>query len=105
MRKKCYRDREKRLKFEAEGREFANFLRSLERFIQTVKGKNNFWQKNAFLTCSSGGVSYLKNYSNYNLNWKKLLGFRNMQENLENIIILCVMTKVMTTDYKCPVKE
>jgi hypothetical protein len=26
------------LKFEAEGREFAQFLRSLERFVQTVKG-------------------------------------------------------------------
>ena len=33
----------KLLKFEAEGREFAKFLRSLEQFIQTVKGQNNFW--------------------------------------------------------------
>ena len=33
----------KLLKFEAEGRGFANFLRSLEQFIQTVKGQNNFW--------------------------------------------------------------
>ena len=30
-------------KFEAEGREFAIFLRSLEQFIQTVNGQNNFW--------------------------------------------------------------
>ena len=52
MRKNCSSDREKLLKFEAEGREFANFLRSLEQFIQTVKGQNNFWQQNAFLTCS-----------------------------------------------------
>ena len=44
MRKKCSSDREKLLKFEAEGREFAKFLRSLEQFIQTVKGQNNFWQ-------------------------------------------------------------
>ena len=29
--------------FEAESREFAKFLRSLEKFIQTVKGQNNFW--------------------------------------------------------------
>ena len=36
-------DREKLLKFEAEGREFAKILRSLEQFIQTVKGQNNFW--------------------------------------------------------------
>ena len=34
---------EKILKFEAEGREFAKFLRSVEEFIQTVKGRNNFW--------------------------------------------------------------
>ena len=31
--KNCSSDREKRLKFEAEGREFAKFLRSLEQFI------------------------------------------------------------------------
>ena len=42
MRKKCSSDREKLLK-ETEGREFAKFLRSLEQFIQTVKGQNNFW--------------------------------------------------------------
>ena len=43
VRKKCSSDREKPLKFEAEGREFAKFLRSQEQFIQTVKGQNNFW--------------------------------------------------------------
>ena len=43
VRKNCSSDREKLLKFEAESREFANFLRSLEQFIQTVKGQNNFW--------------------------------------------------------------
>ena len=43
MRKKCSSDREKLLKFEAEGREFAIFLRSLGQFIQTVKGQNNLW--------------------------------------------------------------
>ena len=36
-------DREKLLKFEAEGREYAKILRSLEQFIQTMKGLNNFW--------------------------------------------------------------
>ena len=36
-------DWEKILKFEAEGQEFAKFLRSMEQFIQTVKGQNNFW--------------------------------------------------------------
>ena len=41
MRKNCSSDREKLFKFE--GREFAKFLRSLEQFIQAVKGQNNFW--------------------------------------------------------------
>ena len=36
-------DQENLLKFEAEGREFAKILRSLEQVIQTVKGQNNFW--------------------------------------------------------------
>ena len=39
----CSSDREKLLKFEAEGQEFAKLLRSLEQFIQTKKGQNNFW--------------------------------------------------------------
>jgi hypothetical protein len=42
VRKNCSSDREKLLKFEAESREFAQFLRSLEQFIQTVKVQNNF---------------------------------------------------------------
>ena len=36
--KKKSSDREKLLKFETEGREFAKILRSLEQFIQIVKG-------------------------------------------------------------------
>ena len=43
MRKNCSSDQEKLLKFEAEGREFAKFLRSLGQFIQAVKGQNNSW--------------------------------------------------------------
>ena len=39
-RKKCSSDEKN---FEAEGWEFANFLRSLVQFIQTVKGQKNFW--------------------------------------------------------------
>ena len=42
VRKNCFSDREKKMKFEAEGRELAKFLRSLEQFLQTVKDKNNF---------------------------------------------------------------
>ena len=48
MRKHCSSDREKLLKFEAEGREFAKFLRSLEQFIQ----KKNFLVTERFLACS-----------------------------------------------------
>ena len=48
MRKKCYSDREKVLKFEAEGREFANFLRALEQFIQIVKGQDIFFGNRMF---------------------------------------------------------
>ena len=51
MRKKCSSDR----------------VRSLEQFIQTVKGQNS--------------------------NWKKLLGFRNMQEKLE-IFFFCFLKKL-----------
>ena len=43
VRKDCSSDREELLKIEAEGREFANILRSLEQFVQTVKGQKNFW--------------------------------------------------------------
>ena len=39
----CSSDQEKLLKFEAEDREFSKCLRSLEQFIRTVKGQNNFW--------------------------------------------------------------
>ena len=38
----------KKLKFETEGQEFAKVLRSLEQFIQTVKGQDNFWKQNLF---------------------------------------------------------
>ena len=41
--KNCSSDREKVLKSEAEGREFAKILRSLEKFIPIVKGQNNVW--------------------------------------------------------------
>ena len=36
-----------------EGRNFAKFLRLLEQFAPIVKGQNNVWKQNAFLTCSS----------------------------------------------------
>ena len=48
MRKNYSSDGEKFLKFEAEGREFEIFIRSLEQFIQTVKGQNNFGNRMLF---------------------------------------------------------
>ena len=42
MIKNCSSDREKFLKFEAEGPEFAKILKSLEQSIQTVQAQNNF---------------------------------------------------------------
>ena len=41
--KNCCGDREKLFQYENEGREFVTFLRSVEQFIQTVEGQNNFW--------------------------------------------------------------
>ena len=43
-----FSDQEKLLKFEAEGQEFTNFLRSLEQFIQAVKGEDIFLNKMLF---------------------------------------------------------
>ena len=42
MRKNCSSDREKLLKFEAEGREFSKFLRSLEQFILNSEWSEQF---------------------------------------------------------------
>ena len=41
--KKLFTNPGKLLKFKAEGQEFAKLLRSLQQFIQAVKGQNNFW--------------------------------------------------------------
>ena len=66
--KKCSSDREKFLKIEAAGREFLKFLKSLEQFIQTVKGQNNL----TIIRIQIG----------------KLLGFRNLQEKLEKRMLV-----------------
>ena len=42
VRKNCSSHQEKLLKFEAEGQEFANLLRSIE-LIQSMKGQSDFW--------------------------------------------------------------
>ena len=53
-------DWEKLLKFEAEGREFADFLRSLEQYIETVKGQNNSWYYRMLFSLVPGGFSDLE---------------------------------------------
>ena len=48
-----------------------------------MKGQNNFWQKNSFLTCS---WTFLRSNKLEKLEFKleKLLGFRNMHEKFKN---------------------
>ena len=53
MRKNCSSDQEKILKFEAEGREFANFLRSLEQFLVTECIFNLFLEVSHFQLASN----------------------------------------------------
>ena len=82
MRKNCSSDREKLLEFEAEFLKFGKLLRSLGQFIRIVKDqKKNFTGSWRFLLSNE-----LQQYSNSN--WKKILGFRNMQEKLENLSFL-----------------
>ena len=66
----------KKLKFEAEGREFAKVLRSLEQFVRTVKGQNNL--------LVPGGFSDIIKIDQLEFKLEKILAFRNMQEKLEN---------------------
>ena len=44
---------------EAEGQEFAKFLRSLEQFIQTVKGLNNFGERMLFYLVPGGSLDLI----------------------------------------------
>ena len=50
-------------KFEAEGRECVKLLRSLERFIRTVKGQNNF-ESEYFFSVATEGFSIHINWNN-----------------------------------------
>ena len=63
VRKSCSSDREKLLKFEAEGQEFTKNLRSLEQFKSMVKGQYNFWNRMLF-ELVPGGFSDLTNKNN-----------------------------------------
>ena len=48
VRKNCSSNRENILKLDAEGREFAKVLRSLEQFVLTVKGQKIFGNRMLF---------------------------------------------------------
>ena len=48
VRKLWSSNQERLLKFKAEGQEFAKSLRSLDQFVQTVKGQYNFWKRMLF---------------------------------------------------------
>ena len=85
VRKNCSSDRGKLLKFENEGREAANLLRSQEKFIQTVKGQYNFWNRMLFLVVPEG-FSNLNILEQLEFKMKKQLGLRNLQENIEKIV-------------------
>ena len=82
LRKKCSSDREKLLKFEAECREFTKNLRSLEQFVRTVKGENNFWLQGVSLTCSWRFLRSNK-FKQLQFRLEKIFGFGNMEDKLE----------------------
>ena len=46
-----------------------------------------------------GGFSYLKKQNNHNSNWKKLLGLRNMQEKLENLLFCATPVKKTSVEH------
>ena len=50
-----------------------------------------------------GGFSDLINWNNYNSNWNKLLGFRNMQEKLENDYISYLELMLVFQEHYLPV--
>ena len=76
----CYQNcsallREKLLKFEADGWEFATFLRSLEQFIQTVKGQNKFWYMSLF---SGSMTRFWEIWKMHHTFWKKEFCYQNL---------------------------
>ena len=74
------------MKFEAEGRAFEIFLRSLDQFIQTAKGQNNVWYQNDFLICFWRFL-ISKKLEQLEFKLEKNWGFSNLQKKLENSLI------------------
>ena len=73
--------KKKLLKFEAEGgREFAEFFDIIRAIYSNSERSKQFLKRNAFLSCSWWLLRSVIQYKNS----KKYLGFRNLQEKLEN---------------------
>ena len=66
-------------------RKFAKILRSLERFVQTLKGRRNCWWQNAFLTFSCKFLRY-DELEQLEFKFEKLLGFEK-HTFLHNLIL------------------
>ena len=64
-----------------------SFSRSLEQFVWNSERSGQFLVFNRmFFYLVPGGFSDLINQDNFNSNWKKLLGFKNLQEKLEKYL-------------------
>ena len=70
------------LKFEADDREFAKKFE----ITRTVKGQNNFWYQNVFLTCS---WRFLRSNKLEQLEFKleEIIGIQKHQEKFEKNLI------------------
>ena len=74
----CSNDRDFFLKFKAEDENLQNFLHHQNNFSNSERSEQ-FLVTECFFKLVPGGFSYL-------INWKKILGFGNMQEKLENLM-------------------
>ena len=63
----------------------AKILRSLEQFIQTVKGQNNFWYQNAFLTCPNK-LEQLEFKLEKNIGYQEHAGMVFCYHNCSNVL-------------------
>ena len=59
-------------------------LRWLKQFVQIVKGQYNFWQQNAFLTCSWRFLRYNK-LEQLELKLEKIIGIKKHAEKVKGL--------------------
>ena len=82
MRKNCSTDREKLLKFEAEGREFFKIFEITRTIYSNSERSKQFLVTECCLTCS-GRFFMSDELEQLEFKLEKILGFGNMQEKLE----------------------